>query len=294
MQNRSFFPQPPEPPLESRPPPSRTMPLRARIQIVYRRFQFILFILAGFAIAFSSIYLYNLTQPTPQRLTQKDINNAVNKALAAATPPPSFQSQVYQKILPSVVSVQGSTAKNDGKIDSSQGTGVVIDESGSILTCWHVVKSVDRIRVIFADGTESAASVAVSDPENDLALLAPATIPDDLIPATLVSSSTLHVGDEVVALGHPFGVPYSLTSGVVSGLNRHFKSKQTGALLSNLIQFDAAVNPGNSGGPLVNRNGEVVGIVEALLNPNEQEVFIGIGFAVPLDSAGGAMGSPWW
>ena len=96
------------------------------------------------------------------------------------------------------------------------------------------------------------------------------------------------------AAGNPFGIRNSFSAGVVSGLNRNFKSPKSGATLSNLIQFDAAANPGNSGGPLLNRDGEVVGIVTALYNPTDQEVFIGIAFAVPIDAAGGAMGSPPW
>jgi len=98
----------------------------------------------------------------------------------------------------------------------------------------------------------------------------------------------------VFVVGNPFGIRNSLSAGVVSGLNRNFKSPKTGATLSNLIQFDAAANPGNSGGPLLNRDGEVVGIVTALYNPTDQEVFVGIAFAVPIDAAGGAMGSPPW
>lgn len=123
-------------------------------------------------------------------------------------------------------------------------------------------------------------------------MLQPEVIPDDLVPATLASSAMLHVGDEVVAVGSPFGITDSLSSGVVSGLGRSFQSPDTGQELNNLIQFDAAVNPGNSGGPLVDRNGEVVGIVTALLNPTGENVFIGIGFAVTIETAAGAAGAP--
>ena len=105
-------------------------------------------------------------------------------------------------------------------------------------------------------------------------------------------SGILQVGDEVFAVGHPFGIVNSLTAGVVSGLGRTFKTAKTSQTLKNLIQFDAAINPGNSGGPLLNRNGEVVGVVTGLLNPTEQEVFIGIGFAVPIETAAAAAGSP--
>jgi S1-C subfamily serine protease len=119
-------------------------------------------------------------------------------------------------------------------------------------------------------------------------------IPDDLIPATMAGSGMLQVGDEVAAVGHPFGVPNSLSAGVVSGLGRTYASPDTGMPMSGLIQFDAAVNPGNSGGPLINRDGEVVGIVTALLNPTEREFFVGIGFAVTIETAGGLAGEPVW
>ena len=132
--------------------------------------------------------------------------------------------------------------------------------------------------------------VVLTQEHNDLAVLRPLEIPDDLLPATLASSP--QVGDEVFALGNPFGMSTSLTAGVVSGLGRSFKSARSGLTLLNLIQFDAAINPGNSGGPLVNRSGEVVGIVSGLFNPTGQDFFIGIGFAVTIETAGAALGGP--
>jgi serine protease DegQ len=122
--------------------------------------------------------------------------------------------------------------------------------------------------------------------------LRPQVTPDDLVPATLTASESLQVGDEVFAVGNPFGIHNSLTSGVVSRLGWNYKSLKSGITLSNLIMFDAAVNPGNSGGPLLNRDGEVVGVVTGLLNPTEQDVFIGIGFAVPLGTATSGIGEP--
>jgi S1-C subfamily serine protease len=169
---------------------------------------------------------------------------------------------------------------------------VVIDEFGTILASLHIVKDATEIQVMFADGTESSATVAGSQPENDLVVLRPELIPDDLVPATLGNSASLNVGDDVVAVGNPFGISNSLSAGVVSGLRRNFRAPRTGETLTNMIQFDAAVNPGNSGGPLLDRNGEVVGIVTGLLNPTDQDVFIGIGFAVPIETAATAAGSP--
>ncbi len=127
-------------------------------------------------------------------------------------------------------------------------------------------------------------------PEHDLAVLQAKKIPDDLPAATLRSTADLKPGDEVVAVGFPFGIGPSVSAGVVSGLRREYRSPEGKRILTNLIQFDAAANPGNSGGPLVTRDGEVVGIVTGILNPTEQRVFIGIGFAVPIENAAAAVG----
>src|SRR5204863_9446665 len=175
----------------------------------------------------------------------------------------------------------------DGDSDDTEsgvGTGVVIVDKGIILTNLHVVSSAKRVGVVFADGTESEATIISTQPENDLAVLQAKTIPDDLPAATLRSTSDLALGDEVVAIGFPFGIGPSVTSGVVSGLRREYRSPEGKRLLTNLIQFDAAVNPGSSGGPLVTAEGEVVGIVTAILNPTEQGFFVGIGFAVPIEN----------
>ena len=171
------------------------------------------------------------------------------------------------------------------------GSGVVIDDKGDILTNLHVISSTDRWVVTFADGSKSDARVVNVQPENDLAIIRANTSPDDLKPATLASTRDLNPGDMVTAVGFPFGIGPSVSSGVVSGLKREFYDEDSKkGRLTNLIQFDAAVNPGNSGGPLVNRDGEVVGIVTALYNPTGQHVFAGMGFAVPIENAAKAVG----
>jgi len=171
------------------------------------------------------------------------------------------------------------------------GTGVVVEENGTILTNLHVVMGVERIEVVFADGTRSPAEIIGIEPDMDLAVIRVTVLPDDLIPATLRSTRDLHLGDRVMAVGYPFGIGPSLSSGVVSGLRREFRSPEGEAVLTNLIQFDAAANPGNSGGPLVTEEGFVVGIVTAILNPNNQRSFVGIAFAVPIESAMQAVGN---
>ena len=184
-------------------------------------------------------------------------------------------------------------AKEDPKeVQKGVGTGVVIKDSGLILTNLHVVSGAQRLTVIFADGTESEVNVTGARPEHDLAVLQAVTLPDDLQPATLRSTGDLREGDGVVAVGFPFDIGPSVTSGVISGFGREYRSTSGERLLTNLIQFDAAANPGSSGGPLVTMDGEVVGIVTAILNPNNQRSFVGIGFAVPIENAAAAVGMP--
>lgn len=291
-QNKTFPPVPPQPQPEPQPPPSRLGVTRLRLGGFFTRFRNLFFLGAGVLIVLASLFVYDATRPPPQNLTQDDIDAAVERALATIPPPPSFASQVYEIIHPSLVRINVRLPGTGGKTENGLGTGIVISDRGIILTSLHVVKDAVEVRVVFADGSESEALVIVRQPEKDLAVLRPLIIPDDLVPATLGNSATLRVGDEVVAVGNPFGITNSLSSGVVSGLGRNFRSPKTGETLTDMIQFDAAVNPGNSGGPLVNRNGEVVGIVTGLLNPTEQDVFVGLGFAVPIETAAAAGGAP--
>ncbi len=250
----------------------------------------------GIGAALALVLIVNATRPPAKPLTSRDVTRLVDKFLKEKKPDPSFASLAYEKVRPSLVLVKGMAASPaGGETGFALGTGIVVeDETGMILTALHVVRNATEVRVVFHDGLETAAAVVSAQPENDLAVLKPAVIPDDLVPATLAGSGHLSPGDDVVAVGNPFGIHNSVSAGVVSGLGRSFRAPQTGETLSNLIQFDAAVNPGNSGGPLLDRNGEVVGIVSALLNPTEQEFFVGIGFAVTIETATSALGLPPW
>ena len=237
-----------------------------------------------------------------RQLSQADIDAAVRSSIEKQ-PLPSAYATAYAAIRPSVVKVIGSDSDSEEATGSAQrdspeavqrstGTGVVIVENGTILTNLHVVSGSKRLRVVFADGLESEAVVVSTQPENDLAVLRARRIPDDLVAATLGSSSQLQPGDQVLAIGYPFGIGPSASGGIVSGLKREFQADDDGKRMTNLIQFDAAANPGNSGGPLIAMDGSVVGIVTAILNPGEAGTFIGIGFAVPIENAAGAAGMP--
>ena len=226
------------------------------------------------------------------KLTQQDINAAVLKTLET-TQLPSAAAKAYETILPSVVRVIGLGKDKDGKEgERSVGTGVVIVDKGIILTNLHVVRGAETIRITFADGLETTATITGVQPENDLAVLQAQKIPDDMIAATMRSTADLRPGDQVMAVGFPFGIGPSASSGIVSGLKRSFRSPEGQQEMTNLIQFDAAANPGNSGGPLVTMDGEVVGIVTAIYNPNQQRTFVGIAFAVPIENAAAAAGMP--
>jgi S1-C subfamily serine protease len=258
-----------------------------------KRYQAPLWLCTGALLAGLLVLLHAAYSPAPPRLTPEDIEAAVLQTLEK-TPLPSVAVKAYQAIRPSVVRVRRMTdgEAGAGASESGVGTGVVIVEDGTILTNIHVVAGAQRVSVVFSDGLESDAAVVGMRPEDDLAVLKAQTVPDDLVPATMRSTADLRPGDHVVAVGFPFGVGPSATAGVVSGLRRDYYSPEGERLLRNLIQFDAAVNPGNSGGPLVTAEGEVIGIVTGILNPTGLRVFAGLGFAVPIENAAGAAGMP--
>ena len=252
----------------------------------------VLLFVAGALFAFALFLAYESTRPPQHELTQEDIDTAVLNTLENQSLP-SRQARAADSVLPSVVRVRGYVDDGGGELmEAATGSGVVIVDQGVILTNLHVVQGAEKVTVTFFDGMESEASVAGAQPENDLAVVKAKTIPDDLAAATLGTTQRLKQGDEVVAVGFPFGIGPSVSAGVVSGLNREFRSPDGKKVLTKLIQFDAAANPGSSGGPLVTMDGEVVGIVTAIFSPNEARTFVGIGFAVTIESAGAAVGLP--
>src|SRR5215510_5303215 len=238
-------------------------------------------------------FIYRQITPPTRQITQEDINAAVLHTLENNVLP-SPAAKAYEVIRPSIVRVRRleSDERAGREKEMGVGSGVVIVDKGIILTNLHVVLGARHIQVVFADGLESDAAIVGVQPEHDLAVLQAQTIPDDLFAATMRSTADLALGDQVVAVGFPFGIGPSVTAGVVSGLRREFRSPEGKRVLTNLIQFDAAVNPGNSGGPLVTLDGGVVGIVTGILNPTDQRFFVGIGFAVPIENAAAAAGIP--
>ena len=250
----------------------------------------LLFALGVVALLFALLLWRSFSTDGQQAPPPVDVEAAVAEALNSQPPSPPIAALVYQSILPSLVVVQTEADDDSGLFGI--GSGVVINSDGFVLTALHVVEGAEEIQIGFADGTSTTATVASVDPEKDIAVLAPAALPSLVVPATIGNAGAMRVGDEVFAVGHPLGLAGSLSAGVASGFDREFEPSEGGQPILGLIQFDAAVNPGNSGGPLLNRGGQVVGIVIGLSNPTEHDVFIGLGFAVPIDVAADAAGGP--
>ncbi len=216
----------------------------------------------------------------------QQVDDAIGEALSSTTIPAPIGPAIYNTALPSLAFIQTG---EPGEEEASIGSGVIINTAGNIMTSNHVIDGAAQIRVTFADGTEATARVVQADPAVDIAVLEADRLPEVVVPAVL--GGDLRVGDPIFAIGNPLGLGGSFSAGVVSGLERTLPLPD-GQDLEQLIQFDAAVNPGSSGGPLLDRNAQVVGIVTAIANPTGEDFFSGIGFAVPIATAGGAAGGP--
>ena len=228
------------------------------------------------------------SEPALERADVGTIASGVaEKAIEDLRAAPATSAVVYQQILPSLVQIQAT--RPSSRAEGGLGTGVIVNASGAILTALHVVDGATTIRLSFVDGTRSRGQIVSADPDNDIAVLVPDRPPQPIVPAVLGGGG--QIGDEAYAVGHPLGFVGSLSSGVISGLDRVVEAPN-GRMLRGLIQFDAAVNPGNSGGPLLNRGGQVIGIVTGLAGPSRDGYFSGIGFAVPIGAAGGAADAP--
>jgi S1-C subfamily serine protease len=203
---------------------------------------------------------------------------ATPRPTATATASPSV-SAIYQRVRPSVVVI---------RTNKDLGSGVIVADDGTIVTANHVIAGATRITVTYFDGATTSAAVAAADPKLDVAVLRPASLPEVVVPAALGGGAD--VGAPVVAVGNPLGLADSVSAGVVSGLNR--TAQTVDGTYSGLIQFDASVNPGSSGGALLDARGLVIGIVVSIANPAHEDAFAGIGFAVPIGAAlGGGSGT---
>ena len=184
--------------------------------------------------------------------------------------------ELFEKSEEGVVRIDVDNSFREG---SSVGSGFVFDLFGNIITNAHVIDNADNITVTFLDGSQYNASIVGMDKFTDIAVINVEEKPDYLHPLEIGDSSTLKVGEPVAAIGNPFGLSGSMTSGIVSQIGRLLPSHDTGFSIPNVIQTDAAINPGNSGGPLLNMNGKVMGINTAIQSGTGQSA--GIGFAVP-------------
>jgi S1-C subfamily serine protease len=218
-------------------------------------------------------------------------NSAANKANVAArdaalTDDESINVRVYRQASPAVANVLTKATEYDFFMDpvpvEGAGSGFVIDERGYILTNFHVVQEAQSIEVVLGDQTRYPGKFIGADQRNDVALVKIDPKGKHLVALPLGDSSALQVGQKVLAIGNPFGFQSTLTTGVVSALGRTVQTSQT-TLIDEAIQTDAAINRGNSGGPLINSHGEVIGINSAIYTPSGTTA--GIGFAIPINTA---------
>jgi S1-C subfamily serine protease len=237
--------------------------------------------LGGAILAVLLVLVYLELNPQDGRYSDADIQRLADERIAEITPTPPLEPEIYAMVRPSVVLIM-----RDGQnADAGIGSGVVVDEFGNILTSYHVVAGLTQVTVRFFDGSTALATVDREEPDRDLAVINVTGVPPGVVPAVL--SGGARPGDRVLIIGAPFGLEGSVSAGVISATGRNFLVEQTGQLLTNMIQFDAAANPGNSGGPLLDMNGRVIGIVTGLVNPTNDRVFVGLGFAVPIEAASG-------
>jgi len=193
---------------------------------------------------------------------------------------------IYEKVADGVVNVTSIAVQMDFFFNvfptQGSGSGSIIDTKGHILTNHHVVANAQKLEVTLADGSRWPAKLIGSDPDNDLAVIKIDAPKEKLKIIPMGDSKNLRIGQKVLAIGNPFGLERTLTTGIISSLGRTIRS-EAGTLIEDIIQTDAAINPGNSGGPLLNSEGEIIGINSAIISPSGGSV--GIGFAIPVNTA---------
>ena len=221
----------------------------------------------------------NTTRSLPRALELND------DRLVGLSPDEQINIRVYDQVNRSVVNIQTITFVRDLFSivpEAGSGSGWVLDQAGHIVTNHHVIGDSQRIEVTLANGTAYRATVVGQDPPNDIAVIKIDAPPVDLVPIPLADSTQLLVGQKVLAVGNPFGLERTLTVGVLSSLNRMLRSPETGRMIKSVLQIDAALNRGNSGGPLLDSRGQLIGMNTAILSRSGENA--GIGFAVPANT----------
>lgn len=265
--------EPPEPSTEPAPTPGPIEPRRpGRRTAIAAGALFVIGGIAGGALGAEAI-LSRTPASTPAAITRSTSTSSV----AQATQTPTSAAAIYQQAAPGVVTITTEVAGRFGRVGEGTGSGIVLNTSGDILTNAHVVAGANQIQVTFNDDRTLAATLVSSNTSADLAVVRVSAAASSLHPVPLGNSDNVRVGDQVYAIGSPFGLTESMTAGIVSGLNRH----NAASGLSGLIQTDAPINPGNSGGALLNTQGQVIGINDSIESPIAGNV--GIGFAIPVN-----------
>jgi len=271
--------EPPEPPVPPAPPSPADPRRPGRRTAVFAAALFVIGGIAGGALGAEAI-LSRTPTAAPAAVSRSTPTSTVAQAQT-----PTSASAIYQQAAPGVVTITTEVASRFGRVGEGTGSGIVLNTNGDILTNAHVVAGANQIQVTFNDGRTLAATLVSSNTSADLAVIRVSAAASTLHPLTLGNSDNVQVGDQVYAIGAPFGLAESMTAGIVSGLNRH----NAASGLSGLIQTDAPINPGNSGGALLNTQGQVVGINDSIESPIAGNV--GVGFAIPVNVVKQLLGS---
>ncbi|MDO4627962.1 MAG: trypsin-like peptidase domain-containing protein [Planctomycetia bacterium] len=194
--------------------------------------------------------------------------------------------RIYENASKSVVNIDTRSVRNSffmqEMVSAGQGSGSVIDKNGHILTNFHVIAGASQVQVTLFNGNAYEAELVGVEPNNDMAILRIKAPEDELFPVTFGDSARLKVGQKVYAIGNPFGLELTLSTGVISSLNRSLPSQNENRLIKQVIQIDAAINPGNSGGPLLDSYGELIGMNTAIASRSGESA--GVGFAIPVNT----------
>ena len=271
------------PPVSPPPPPQRPRPSRVALVATATGAALLASTLTA-GVTWSLADNGALTRPSAAPMATPEAVPAVVPA-SSTTTQPDWQA-VADAVRPSVVAIAVQTAAGSG-----EGSGVIIDAAGHVLTNDHVAGSAQQLKVTLADGRVFDATLVGADPTTDLAVIALTNAPKDLVPATLGDSDAVAVGQAVMAVGNPLGLDSTVTTGIISALDRPVSTGSlTGAepVVTNAIQVDAAINPGNSGGPLFDASGRVIGITSSIASLSQgggSAGSIGLGFAIPSNLA---------